>query len=229
MIAYFPAGYWYNLFSYQLDIEAPAVGKVAKLHTPLTDIQVHVHGGHILPLQESARTTTLSRQSPFTLLVALCPGYGAEGELFWDDGEQVAIKHYLNVSYEAKTTLATSSSSSSATLGIHDSSQDKGLHGQVKNTILHNTFAAATDFKINHIKILSKGSQYFKNNVITGSLAIFTSPSKGGGATSATSASTAIVTGTITTLQNTQIIEFHNLNLPLSHTFVLSYNKNKEQ
>jgi len=39
-------------------------------------------------MQSAAMTTTESRKTPFTLLVALCPKGGAYGELFVDDGVQ---------------------------------------------------------------------------------------------------------------------------------------------
>jgi hypothetical protein len=64
-------------------------------------VNVHVHGGSILPLQEAAMTTTLGRATPFTLLVALCPGGKAFGNLFWDDGEQLSPDNFLYLSFEA--------------------------------------------------------------------------------------------------------------------------------
>eukprot|EP00605_Chrysophyceae_sp_TOSAG23-4_P000381 GSChrysophyteH1.ASY1.ANO1.437.1 assembled CDS len=82
--AYFPAGYWYD--------------------TPLTSVNVHIRGGTVLPEQAAAMTTTVARQSPFSLTVALCSKGGAYGELFVDDGVQLEndiSKSMLHMSYKA--------------------------------------------------------------------------------------------------------------------------------
>jgi len=100
--AYFPQGLWYDFKSRALAIDSSAAGLVKVLDTPLTATNVHVLGGNILPLQESALTTTAGRQTPFTLLAALCPKGKAYGSLFWDDGEQVKLSAYLSVSYVAQ-------------------------------------------------------------------------------------------------------------------------------
>jgi alpha-glucosidase (family GH31 glycosyl hydrolase) len=100
--AYFPKGLWYSFKDRSLAIDASAAPVMKNLDTPLTSVNVHVAGGSILPLQESAMTTTAGRQTPFTLLTALCPGGKAFGSLFWDDGEQVALSQYLSVSYSAE-------------------------------------------------------------------------------------------------------------------------------
>lgn len=53
----------------------------------------------MVPLQQSAMTTTLARKTPFSLLAALCPFGKAWGSLFLDDGEQVELSSFLSVSY----------------------------------------------------------------------------------------------------------------------------------
>ena len=100
--AYFPQGLWYSFQERTLAVDASAAPVMRELDTPLTATNVHMLGGKIVPLQESAMTTTLSRQTPFTLLAALCPGGKAYGSLFWDDGEQVALAEYLSVAYTAE-------------------------------------------------------------------------------------------------------------------------------
>jgi alpha-glucosidase (family GH31 glycosyl hydrolase) len=100
--AYFPQGLWYNFKERSLAVDASAGGVTKILHTPLTSVNVHMAGGNITPLQESAMTTSAGRQTPFTLLTALCPGGKAYGSLFWDDGEQVSLTQYLSVSYSAE-------------------------------------------------------------------------------------------------------------------------------
>lgn len=106
--AYFPAGLWYNFADYSISIDSTAGGVFKSLSTPLTEINVHVLGGNVLPLQNSAMTTTAARTTPFTLLVALCKGGKATGSLYWDDGEQISLDHFLTASYSAETSSPTS-------------------------------------------------------------------------------------------------------------------------
>jgi len=79
-------------------------------------VNVHIHGGSIIPLQAAAMTTTVSRATPFTLLVTLCPHGKAFGNLFWDDGEQLSLDHNLYLSFEAHVNDASSAAPTSNTL-----------------------------------------------------------------------------------------------------------------
>ncbi|XP_067678896.1 maltase-glucoamylase-like [Haliotis asinina] len=97
---YVPQGRWYDW--YTGDVASEEGGSY--LHIPInpeSQIPLHVRGGHILPLQDSANNTHFSRQTPFTLIVALedlkDQGLQARGELFWDDGE--GIDTYENGNY----------------------------------------------------------------------------------------------------------------------------------
>ena len=99
--AYFPKGLWYNFNTLSLDVTAATTGVTKVIPTPLTAVNVHICGGNILPLQQSAMTTTLARQTPFTLVVALDLVGVATGELFYDDGEQVTVTKFLRVSFDA--------------------------------------------------------------------------------------------------------------------------------
>jgi len=102
--AYFPQGYWYDFTARTLAVDASVAGTYSTLSTPLTSTNVHIKGGSVLPLQEAAMTTTAARQSPFTLVVALCPYGQAWGSLFWDDGEQINLDAYLSIDYHAEVT-----------------------------------------------------------------------------------------------------------------------------
>ncbi|XP_023568521.1 maltase-glucoamylase, intestinal [Octodon degus] len=82
--AYFPGAVWYDYYTGE-DINAR--GQWKELPAPLEHINLHVRGGYILPLQEPAQNTHLSRQNPLSLLIALDDNKEARGELFWDDGE----------------------------------------------------------------------------------------------------------------------------------------------
>lgn len=142
--AYFPASggaaYWYDFSDQSLAIDATGVaggsGVWKTLATPLTKVNVHIKGGSILPLQQAAMTTTAGRATPFRLVVALCPGGKAFGELFWDDGEEVELKRYLSVSYQAAVSDGT---------------------GSVASTILHDSYLAAKELHIEEIIVLGKG------------------------------------------------------------------------
>ncbi|KAM3846334.1 lysosomal alpha-glucosidase isoform 3-T3 [Vipera latastei] len=84
MAGYFPLGTWYDV------ITGSAIyskGQWILLPAPLDTINVHIRGGHILPLQEPALTTTESRLNGMMLIVALTLEGVARGDLFWDDGE----------------------------------------------------------------------------------------------------------------------------------------------
>ncbi|XP_067946524.1 sucrase-isomaltase, intestinal-like [Watersipora subatra] len=86
--AYLPEGKWYDYYTYK---EATQTGKTSLdiSVNESSEIPIHIRGGSILPTKESALTTFESRQTPFTLIVALDKDGKAEGELFWDDGETI--------------------------------------------------------------------------------------------------------------------------------------------
>ena len=88
---YFPLGYWYDYYTGE---KISSTGKENKRFEikPMSKIPVHIRGGHILPIQASARNTAKSRLNPFTLKVALESDgrrHTSRGDLFWDDGESV--------------------------------------------------------------------------------------------------------------------------------------------
>uniref|UniRef100_A0A8C0XDJ2 Sucrase-isomaltase, intestinal n=1 Tax=Castor canadensis TaxID=51338 RepID=A0A8C0XDJ2_CASCN len=84
--AYFPRARWYDYYT-GVDIKARGQWKV--LPAPLEHINLHVRGGYILPWQEPAQNTYLSRQKFVGLKTALDDEGTAEGWLFWDDGEGI--------------------------------------------------------------------------------------------------------------------------------------------
>lgn len=100
--AYFPEGVWYEYSSKRLFLNNPTgVGEWKILPSNITDHQVHVAGGTILPLQQAAMTTTEGRKTPFTYLVAFSNNYEADGSLYWDDGEQKDLNYYLYLQMHA--------------------------------------------------------------------------------------------------------------------------------
>uniref|UniRef100_A0A8C6V503 Lysosomal alpha-glucosidase n=1 Tax=Naja naja TaxID=35670 RepID=A0A8C6V503_NAJNA len=87
MPGYFPLGTWYDILTVSVGSVIHSKGQWILLPAPLDTINVHIRGGHILPLQEPALTTTKSRLNGMTLIVALTLEGVARGDLFWDDGE----------------------------------------------------------------------------------------------------------------------------------------------
>lgn len=93
---YFPKNAtWYDAENGKVvDFHPESKDRTLNLLTPLNRLQLHVRGGHILPMQQPATTTTMSRRGDFTLLVALSSGDEhdhphALGELFVDDGDSI--------------------------------------------------------------------------------------------------------------------------------------------
>ena len=90
--AYFPKGTWYNLFDYS---KIESAGRYVNLAAPVDRINVHIHEGAIVPMQENELTSTLVRGTPFTLLVSFSDvkAYGfARGKLFLDSGDDVEME-----------------------------------------------------------------------------------------------------------------------------------------
>lgn len=117
---YFPKGTWYNMQVVSVDslgtLPSPSSassfrsavqskGQWLTLEAPLDTINVHLREGYIIPLQGPSLTTTESRKQPMALAVALTASGEADGELFWDDGESLAVLErgaYTLVTFSAK-------------------------------------------------------------------------------------------------------------------------------
>ncbi|XP_058163766.1 sucrase-isomaltase, intestinal-like [Dasypus novemcinctus] len=85
---YFPEATWFTLYTGD-KIPFSWLKKFVDIPAPLEIIPLFVRGGHILPMQAPARTTALSRQNPFGLLIVLDEQGEAYGSLFWDDGDSI--------------------------------------------------------------------------------------------------------------------------------------------
>lgn len=81
--AYFPKGIWYNLFDFS---RVKSRGENFTLPAPADSINVHLHEGQILPMQEARLTSAEVRKSPFSLVVAFGESSSASGKLFLDNG-----------------------------------------------------------------------------------------------------------------------------------------------
>ena len=78
---------WYDW--YTLDPVAVAPGENKSMDAPLTYQPIHIRGGYIVPMQKAGNTTKTSRQSPWSLIVALDSSYRAQGDLYLDDGVSI--------------------------------------------------------------------------------------------------------------------------------------------
>ncbi|XP_033761031.1 sucrase-isomaltase, intestinal-like isoform X1 [Pecten maximus] len=98
---YFPKARW---FSYYDGEEVHQPGAINTFDAPLSVINIHMRGGHIIPMQEPSNSTHYSRQRDFSLAVNFDENLKANGHLFWDDGEsEDTFKdgHYLMVHFNA--------------------------------------------------------------------------------------------------------------------------------
>jgi lysosomal alpha-glucosidase len=87
---YLPLGIWYD---FNKSTPITSRGQYFVYNSSLTDPPVVlIRGGHIIPCQQPMPTTTLSRNSNFSLIVALNESKQALGELYWDDGDSIADK-----------------------------------------------------------------------------------------------------------------------------------------
>eukprot|EP00250_Pteridium_aquilinum_P007406 c17128_g1_i1 orf=145-2781(-) len=145
--AYFPAGTWYNLFNYSQAVINGDKGSYQRLAAPMDTINVHVHEGSILPLQDAALTTVAARNTPFTLIIAFSLNEGkqdadqAEGDLFLDDGEDIQMA--LNAGKSTNVNFG--------------ASRDKGVF-QVESVIQEGSFAVQKGWMLQKIVVLGTTS-----------------------------------------------------------------------
>ena len=66
--AYIPQSRFYDYYDGSI---VETTGTSTTLNAPKDFIPLHIHGGNILPTQEPAKNTQISRQNPFGLIVAL--------------------------------------------------------------------------------------------------------------------------------------------------------------
>ncbi|CAF1064253.1 unnamed protein product [Rotaria sordida] len=88
---------WYDYYTGQEQTKLENV----TVDAPLDYIPLFIKGGSILPTQQYALNTNLSRQNLMSLIIALDQNQTARGSLFWDDGDSVdtyenKITIYLN-------------------------------------------------------------------------------------------------------------------------------------
>ncbi|XP_028393180.1 sucrase-isomaltase, intestinal-like [Dendronephthya gigantea] len=97
---YIPEGRWYD---FKTGKEHDSSSRWSEFDAPHNSIVLHVRGGYILPLQETANNTVFGRRKPMELLVGLNDDQKATGQLFWDDGESIDTierKKYYIIEFE---------------------------------------------------------------------------------------------------------------------------------
>lgn len=86
---------WYDWYTLQeVDV---AAGENKTLSAPIEHQPISVRGGYIIPIQKAGNTTTTSRKSPWSLLIALDKDGKASGELYLDDGINIIQNATKNV------------------------------------------------------------------------------------------------------------------------------------
>lgn len=130
--AYFPDGLWYRFGIWSFDDANDKASFVKggtwyNIDTPLTAHNVHLRGGRVFPLQGNAMTVRESRTTPFTLVAALCSHGRAEGQLFWDNGEDIHLQHFLTISFHVESDTDQPSSSGSFQANVTHNSYGDAL------------------------------------------------------------------------------------------------------
>uniref|UniRef100_M4B1X3 alpha-glucosidase n=1 Tax=Hyaloperonospora arabidopsidis (strain Emoy2) TaxID=559515 RepID=M4B1X3_HYAAE len=119
---YFPAGTWFNIFDCS-KIFSSGVSFTTKV--TLYDMPVHIRGGSILPMHQSALTSAAARLTPFDILVALDSNGSASGDLYLDDGETITNPNATIVQFSASVGTFISTVAQNNYVGARTSRVDK--------------------------------------------------------------------------------------------------------
>ncbi|KAK0353781.1 hypothetical protein LTR91_013058 [Friedmanniomyces endolithicus] len=90
---------WYDWYTQQAVVAQP--GENVTIPAPLGHIPVFIRGGYVLPQQEPLYTTAESRNSSWSLLVALSKDGAASGQVYVDDGASLVPSATLLVDLTA--------------------------------------------------------------------------------------------------------------------------------
>jgi alpha-glucosidase (family GH31 glycosyl hydrolase) len=86
---------WFNYYTGE---EITKYGLITE-QAPRDHLPLYLRGGSIIPHQQSAMNTVLSRKKPFYLYIALSKEQKANGDLYWDDGESINTYETFNYNY----------------------------------------------------------------------------------------------------------------------------------
>ncbi|XP_023230572.1 lysosomal alpha-glucosidase-like [Centruroides sculpturatus] len=137
--AYIPNDTWFDFYTYK----RLNSGVNNTFDAPIDKINLALRGGGVIPTQIPNVTTTASRLNPFGLLVIL-DVVGAEGELFWDDGDSldsVEQKQYTHVAFYSYNNYLTTRTI---------------LHGYANMPVLNNITVINCEFKPSSVTVNGK-------------------------------------------------------------------------
>jgi len=151
---YFPNAKWYNFWDGSLQTPNGFV----TLNAALTDIPIHVQGGHIIPMQEPGYTIADTRANPFKLLVALNANNAANGSVYLDDGETYTNAPYSLISFAAANGSLTSTVTQSnyGTLPVLNTVTVLGVTGPITKVTVNG--ATTTNFNYTSANVLTISS-----------------------------------------------------------------------
>ncbi|KAI0160430.1 family 31 glycosyl hydrolase [Xylariaceae sp. FL1272] len=145
---------WYDWYTQKV-IEDVERGQNVTIEAPLGTIPLFVRGGHVVPMHESALTTTAVRNTPWSLLVALDGDGKASGGLYVDDGESLVPETSIWVDFTVEA-----SKLSAEPDGTYDDDSNAlgnvtvlGVQGDVKRVVFGETELDAGNW---HLDVTSK-------------------------------------------------------------------------
>jgi alpha-glucosidase len=102
--AQFPAGIWYDYYSYDVTTGSSNKHKkeTVKLDAPLTHIPIHIRGGAIIPTKTPEYTVGETYATDYNLIIALDKKNEAQGRLYIDDGESLDVKSSSDIDFTFK-------------------------------------------------------------------------------------------------------------------------------
>jgi len=151
--AYFPEAKWYNFW----DGTVQTPNGFVTLNAALTDIPIHVQGGHIIPMQEPGYTIADTRANPFKLLVPLNSSNAASGSLYLDDGESVTNVQISLINYAAASGTLTSTVTQSAygTLPVLNTVVVLGVAGPINKVTVNGGSISSFNFSTSNVLTIS--------------------------------------------------------------------------
>lgn len=91
---YFPSDRWYRYHDGNLEVDNENKnGTLYEIDSQIDFIALHLRGGSIIPIQDSANNTGFSRKTPFGLIISPNSFGEARGDLYYDDGSSEISKN----------------------------------------------------------------------------------------------------------------------------------------
>lgn len=110
---------WYDWYT-QTRIRDVGIGENVTIDAPLGHIPVYIKGGYVIPLKEPDMTVADTRDSPWSLIIALDIKGKARGKLYLDDGEALNPTRTTMVDFTANMSSITVTMSSGTEFNFTD-------------------------------------------------------------------------------------------------------------